>query len=452
MEKSKNSGFNSKIGVILAAAGSAVGLGNIWKFPYVAGDNGGGAFLIVYLVCVLVFGMPLLMTEFLIGKNSRKSVYGAFRELRGNNRWQWLSWWCIICVFITMGFYFVVTGWCVNYLYEAATNAYVGLGTEALSAHFTEMMSSPWKMLLCGTLPVILTAVVLWFDVNKGIEQLSKVLMPTLLVMMVIMVVRVMLLEGSGEGVRFLFRPDFSKITPRVVMMAAGQCFFSLSVGLGSLITYGAYMPKVQDATTTSLQVIVLDTLVALLAGVIIFPAVFAFGFNPQEGPQLVFVVLPAVFQKMSFTWLSGVLFFLLLFIAALTSTIALMEVAVASICEASHDKLNRHHGVLIVSAVTIVLITLCVLSMTGTWSQLTLFGKNLFDCFDTLVTSIMMPLGAFSMALFVGWVMPKLNKDVVPYSEKRWKRWGRPLLLFALRFIVPLAILLIFLNGLGVF
>lgn len=435
----KKTGFSSKVGVILAAAGSAVGLGNIWKFPYVAGENGGGAFLVVYLICVLLFGMPLLMTEFLIGKNSGKSAFSAFSTITGSKKWQWLGWLCIITTYTLMGFYFVVTGWCLNYLFEAITGAYMGLDTTALSAHFTSTVSNPWKMITYGVIPVLLTALVLWFDVNKGIEKLSKVLMPFLLVMMVVMAIRVSFLEGSVAGVHFLFDFDFSKITPDVIMMAAGQCFFSLSVGIGALVTYGAYMPKIQDTTSTSVQVIVLDTLVALLAGLIIFPAVFSFGFNPQEGSQLVFVVLPAIFQQMSFAWLSGVLFFLLLFIAALTSTISLMEVAVASICEASHNKLNRHQSVLMVSGITIVLVVLCVLS------------PSIFDLFDNLVTTILMPLGALSMSVFVGWFVSGKDKDLVPHREDHWKRWLRPFFIFSLRWIVPVLILIILLNGLGI-
>lgn len=451
-EQSKGSGFSSKAGVILATAGSAIGLGNIWKFPYVAGENGGGAFLIIYLLCVLLFGVPLMTTELLIGKNSGKSAYNAFRTISGNNRWQWLSWWTIIGIYILMGFYFVVTGWCGNYLYEAVTNAYAGLDATGLSQHFGETVSNPWRMIICGLLPIFFTAAVLWFDISKGIERLSKILMPLLLVMMVFMAVYVLTLDGSREGLRFLFKIDFSQITPEVVMMAVGQCFFSLSVGLGVLITYGAYMPKTQDATTTSLHVVILDTLVAVLAGIIIFPAVFSFGCDPQEGPELVFVALPAVFQKMSFGRLIGVTFFLLLFIAAITSTISIMEVAVASLRESSHGKLNRHRCVLIVTAIASVLMTLCVLSMTEIWSWLSIGGRNLFEWSDTLVTTYIMPFGALCMSLFVGWFMPKKDIEIAPNSSKRWQRWLRPGMIFALRWLVPTGILLIFLNGLGLF
>lgn len=442
MAERKKTTFSSKVGLIMAAAGSAVGLGNIWKFPYVAGENGGGAFLVVYLLCVLLFGMPLLMTEFMIGKRSGKSPFGAFRALSGNNRWQWLSWLCMLTAFVIMGFYFVVTGWCFNYLVEAVTNALSDLGTQELTAHFATIQSNKLRMIGFGILPVVLTAGVLWFDVNKGIERLSKVLMPMLLILMFLMAGVVLMMDGSSAGMRFFFRFDFAQITPQVVMEAMGQCFFSLSIGMGALITYGAYMPKGQNVIATSVQVIVLDTIVALMAGVIIFPAVFAFGFDPAEGPELVFVVLPAIFEKMTLPWLSSVLFFALLCIAAITSTISLMEVVVAFICEATANKrhpLNRRKAVLITSALVIVLLVTCV------------FVPAVFTYSDLVSACMMMPLGALGMAVFVGWIQSRKKGNSVQPNENWFKRWSRNFYLFVLRFIVPLAILLIVLNGLGI-
>ena len=426
----------------MAAAGSAVGLGNIWKFPYIAGENGGGAFLVVYLVCVLLFGMPLIMTEFLIGKRSGKSAFGAFRELSGNSRWQWLSWLCMLTSLLIMGFYFVVTGWCFNYLAEALVNAFQGMDMDGLTAHFTQVTANLPRTIAFSVLPVVLTAAVLWFDVNKGIERLSKILMPLLLLMMFLMAGRVLMLDGSNIGMQFFFRFDFSQITPKVVMEAMGQCFFSLSIGMGALITYGAYMPKTQNVPRTSVEVIILDTLVALLAGVIIFPAVFAFGFNPAEGPQLVFVVLPAIFEQMSFSWLSSVLFFALLCIAALTSTISLMEVSVAFMSEATaklKHPMDRRKSVLIVSAIVLVLIISCVCI------------DFLFDAFDEITSCIMMPLGALGMSLFVGWCLPRKGEKGVLSNEKGIKSWARKIFIFFLRWIVPAAIIVIFLNSLGV-
>lgn len=432
MSASHHTGFASKLGVIMAAAGSAVGLGNIWKFPYVAGENGGGIFLIIYLACVLLLGMPLVATELLIGKRSRKSAYGAFRALRSNNRWQWLSWLCLVAALLIMGFYFVVTGWCINYLVEAVMNAFKGFDAAQLTAHFQTVSSTTWRVILFSIIPVILTGAVLWYDVNKGIERLSKILMPLMLVMMGFMVVRVLLLDDSRVGLEFFFKTDLSRLSPNVILEAMGQCFFSLSIGVGALITYGAYMPENQNVMMTSLQVVILDTLVAVMAGIIIFPAVFAFGFNPAEGPELVFVVLPAIFEQMSFAWLSGVLFFALLCIAALTSTISLMEVVVAFLIDATLQRphpLNRRKSVLITSCAAIALLLVCILL------------PKMFDVFAELTSCYMMPIGALAMSIFVGW-----------FFKDTFTTWYGKCFVFVIRWLVPIAIVLIFLNSLRLF
>ena len=429
MSESKHIGFTSKLGVIMAAAGSAVGLGNIWKFPYVAGENGGGVFLIIYLACVLLLGVPLVTTELLIGKRSRKSAYGAFRTLRGNNRWQWLSWLCVVAALLIMGFYFVVTGWCINYLMEAVMNTFKGFDAAQLTAHFQMVSTTTWRVVLFSVIPVVLTGLVLWFDVNKGIERLSKILMPLLLIMMVVMVVRVLLLDGSKVGLEFFFKTDFSQLSPKVILEAMGQCFFSLSIGMGALVTYGAYMPQNQNAMLTSLQVVILDTLVAVLAGIMIFPAVFAFGFNPAEGPELVFVVLPAIFEQMSFAWLGGVLFFALLCIAALTSTVSLMEVVVAFLMDATSQRphpLSRRKSVLITSTAAIVLLLVCVLL------------PSMFDVFAELTSCYLMPIGALAMSIFIGW-----------FFKDTFTTWYGKVFVFVIRWFVPIAIVLIFLNSL---
>lgn len=427
----------------MATAGSAVGLGNIWKFPYIAGENGGGAFLLVYLLCVLIFGMPLLMTEFVIGKRAGKSAFGAFRALRNNNRWQWLSWSCFATAFLIMGFYFLVTGWCFHYLISAIGHVFNGLDTASFTEHFNAFVSNSKGTFGYALLAVVLTASVLWFDVNKGIERLSKILMPLLLIMMFLMAGRVLMLPESYIGMEFFFKADFSKITPQVILSALGQCFFSLSIGMGAVITYGAYMPKHQNITITSLQVAILDTLVAVLAGLIIFPAVFAFGVNPSEGPQLVFVVLPAIFEQMSFSWLSSILFFGLLCIAAITSTISLMEMAVAFFTDATAQHkhpLNRHKAVLLVTAITLALVALNA------------FVTNVFDWSDMLSANILMPLNALAMAIFIGWFV---NKNDVRHDLGKQSGWQHRLsavFIPLVRYLIPLAILAIFLNGLGIF
>ena len=450
------SSFSSKIGVLLAAAGSAVGLGSIWKFPYVVGENGGGAFIILYVACSLIFGLPLVMNDFLIGKLSGKSAYGAFRTLTGTNRWQWLSWMLLITVTLLSSFYFVVTGWCFYYMVEAAMGAFSGMDAEALTNFFDAFSGDTATMIGSAFVAILLTAAVLWFDVNKGIERLSKILMPLLFLMLIVMAIHMIFMDGGTTGLRFLFEPDFTKLTPKVILEAVGLSFFTLSVGLGILITYGSYMPKEQtltqqsqegDVVSTSIQMIVLVLFVSLLAGMIVFPAVFAFGFSPAEGPQLAFVTLPAVFQHMFSPSLTSVAFFSLMCVAAITSTISLMEVMVAFVHEASADTkwpLNRHQSVIVVSVIQVITNTLCVLSMTGAVCGLMVMGKNLFDASNILCTNILIPIGAMATAVFTGWFVPKTR-----YQGPRTVSY---LNLMMLRWIVPVVIFIIFLESMNVF
>ena len=438
--------FSSKIGVLLAAAGSAVGLGSIWKFPYVTGENGGGAFIILYIVCSMVFGLPLVMNEFLIGKQSGRSAYGAFRALSGSNRWQWFAWINLLSVMFLMSFYFVVTGWCFNYMVDAATNTFSGMDTAALTSYFRSFECDAPRMILYAVIAIILTGSVLWFDVNKGIERLSKILMPILFLMLILMTIHMILLDGGTVGLQFLFQPDFSKITSQVVLEAMGLSFFTLSVGVGALITYGSYMPADQNVASTSIKMILLVIMVSLLAGMVVFPAVFAYGLSPAEGPELTFVTLPNVFQNMFYPTLTSVVFFALMCVAALTSTISMMEVMVAFICDATAEKrwpLNRHQSVLLVGLIQVVANTLCVLSMTGHADWLNLMGNTLFENSNTLVSNILMPLGAMGMALFSGWFVPK--------ARYQGSRVVSLIYLTILRWIVPMAIVIIFLNSLNI-
>jgi NSS family neurotransmitter:Na+ symporter len=442
MEKS----FSSKIGVLLAAAGSAVGLGSIWKFPYIVGENGGGAFILLYIVCSMIFGLPLVMNEFMVGKLSGKSAYGAFRTLSGSNRWQWFAWTTMLSVLLLMSFYFVVTGWCIYYMVEAARNTFIGMDATALTTFFRTFEGHAPAMIIYAIIAIVLTASVLWFDVNKGIERLSKILMPLLFLMLLVLAIHMVFLDGGTTGLRFLFEPDFSKITPKVILEAVGLSFFTLSIGMGALITYGGYMPKEQNVTTTSIQMIVLVIIVSLLAGMTVFPAVFAYGFSPTEGPELTFVTLPDVFQHMFCPTLTSVAFFFLMCVAAITSTISMMEVMVAFICEATADTkrpLNRHQSVIFVAIIQVITNTLCILSMTGSISWLTVMGYNLFDSANTLVTDILIPVGAMGMAVYTGWFVPK--------ARYQGSRLGTFIYLFILRWLVPIALIIVFLNSLNI-
>ena len=438
--------FSSKIGVLLAAAGSAVGLGSIWKFPYVAGEDGGGAFIILYIACSLVFGMPLVMNEFLIGKLSGRSAYGAYRELSGSDRWQWFAWTNLITVTIVMSFYFVVTGWCINYMVEATTNTFAGMDAARLTAHFKVFEGHALQMIFYAVIAIVLTAAVLWFDVNKGIERLSKILMPLLFLILIGLAVHMVFIDGGSTGLRYLFQPDFSKITSKVFLEAMGLSFFTLSVGVGCLVTYGGYMPKDQNVTTTSFQMIVLVLLVSLLAGMIVFPAVFAYGFSPSEGPELTFVTLPAVFQHMFSPTLISVSFFALMCVAAITSTISMMEVMVAFVYEATADTrkpLNRHQCVVFIALIQVITNTLCILSMTGHADWLTVMGLNLFDSANAFVTDFMIPVGALAASVFTGWFVSK--------ARYQGSRLASFIYLVILRWVVPVAIVIIFLDSLNI-
>ncbi|MBR6017415.1 MAG: sodium-dependent transporter [Paludibacteraceae bacterium] len=426
--------FSSKLGVLLAAAGSAVGLGSIWKFPYVVGQNGGGAFILLYLACSFILGLPLVMNEFQIGQKSGKSVYGAYRALRGNGRWQWLAWMNVITLLLIMSFYAVVTGWCINYLFEAMTNTFAQMDANALSAHFQEFEMHSLKVILYAVIAVVLTGAVLWFDVSKGIERMTKILMPLLFVIMLALAIYMLCTCPNTSGYEFLFRPDFSKITPQVFLEALGLSVFTLSIGVGILITYGSYMVEGQKVASTSIQMIALTIMVALLAGMVIFPAVFAYGFSPAEGPQLIFVTLPMVFQHMWNPALMSSVFFFLVLIAALTSTISMMEVPIAFLCEATAQRkrpLNRHQSAIIVSVVIIALSILVVLA------------PQLFDIFNALTSNILMPLGALAISVFTGWFAPQALYQGSPVGAKIYR--------ILLRWVLPIAILVVFLNSLNI-
>ena len=438
--------FSSKIGVLLAAAGSAVGLGSIWKFPYTVGENGGGAFIILYIVFSLIFGLPLVMNEFQIGKLSGKSAFGAFRELSGTNHWQWLSWATMLSVTLILSFYFIVTGWCFYYMVEAAANTFAGMDAHQLTAYFKTFGGNANAMIIYAIVAIVLTASVLWFDVNKGIERLSKILMPLLFIMLILMAIHMLFLDGGTTGLKFLFEPDFAKITPKVILEAMGLSFFTLSIGLGILITYGGYMPKEQNVTQTSLQMIILVIIVSLLAGAIVFPAVFAYGFSPKEGPELTFVTLPEVFQHMFAPTVTSTAFFALMCVAAITSTISMMEVMVAFFCEATASTkrpLSRHQSVMVVSAILMVTNILCILSLTGHANGLNIMHHNLFDNANTLVTNFLIPLGAFATAIYTGWF--------VPQARYQGSRVATAVYMLLLRWMIPIAIIIVFLNSLNI-
>ncbi|MFI3321637.1 MAG: sodium-dependent transporter [Rikenellaceae bacterium] len=435
--------FNSNFGAIAAAAGSAIGLGNIWRFPYVAGENGGAAFIITYLAIVLIIGVPLLMTEFSLGRMTRKNIFGTFRQLAPKTPWYMVGVIGIIASVVILSFYSVVAGWTISFLKLSLTNSFAGLSAAELSENFSSFLNSGAEPLIYLVLFVILTAIIVILGVEKGIERYNKVLMPVLFLILIILSVNSFTLDGIKEGMEFLFKPDFSKINPNVVLSALGQAFFSMSIGMGCILTYGSYMRKEDSILKTAGLVAICDVAIAILAGIAIFPAVFTFGIEPGEGPALVFITLPNIFSKMVGGYIFAVLFFVLLSVAALTSSVSLMEVTVAYLSE--ELKIKRTYAVILTTIVIIALGIICSLSqVSGT--SLMIAGQTVLDFFDNFSSSYMLTISGFLIVIYAGWFMPKetLRAEVVANSKIAENFYS--IFLFLLRIIAPIAIILVFL------
>jgi len=439
--------FGSKLGVIAATAGSAIGLGNIWRFPYVAGENGGAAFLLVYIVFILAIGIPVMISEFVIGRNAQRNPYGAFRFLKPKAKWHLVGLMFIVTAFMILAFYSTVAGWTMEYLYSSLLNQFKGEDAAALTNTFEAFRTSGYQPAFWQLIFMFLTAGIVIAGVQKGIEKYSKILMPMLLVLLLALCVRALTLPGAGDGLRFLFAPDFSKITGKVILEALGQSFFSLSIGMGTLITYGSYIHKKEKLGNTAVAVSAADTLIAILAGVAIFPAVFAFHIEPASGPGLVFITLPNIFNQMPAGYFFAILFFLLLIIAALTSSISVLEVVVAFFSE--EFNISRKKATFWAAFGIAVLGFVCTMSQ-GPWDKVQLFGQNLFDILDFTSANILLPVGGLFIVLFVGWFLGKsaLKDELSNKGTVRVVFYGA--YLFIIRFIAPIAIAFVFLNGLG--
>lgn len=442
-------GFGSKLGVIAAAAGSAVGLGNIWRFPYVVGQNGGGAFLLVYLLFILVIGVPVMLSEFVVGRRSQRNALGAFKKLAPGTYWHIIGILGIGAAFFILSFYTTVSGWTLEYLVFSLGKNFEGKDKEGLNVMFEQFKMSGLKPLVYQMIFMFFTAFIVFKGVKNGIEKYTKLLMPALLLIIVVLCIRAVTLPGAGEGLVFLFKPDFTKITGDVVLQALGQAFFSLSIGMGALITYGSYINSDNNLSNSAFSVTLTDTLVAVLAGVAIFPAVFAFGIQPEAGPGLVFITLPMIFEQMAGGYFFSLIFFLLLVIAALTSTISVLEVVVAYVSE--ELGMNRKKAT-VLSAVSIsVLGIFCTLSQ-GPMPEIHIGNRNLFDILEFASANIMLPLGGLLIVLFVGWYMKKDEVFDEISNKNKLKVRFKWLYLYIIKFVAPIAIALVFLNGLGFF
>lgn len=414
--------FTSRLGVIAAAAGSAVGLGNIWKFPYITGVYGGAAFLFVYLGFIALIGLPIMLSEFMIGRKSRSNVFGAFKNLAPNSPWKLVGVLGVAAAVMILSFYGVVAGWSIDYIIKSVTDSFASKSPDELDSMFTQFIEQPGLPIVYQLSFMLMTMAIVIIGVKDGIEKYAKILMPILILIILVLDVRAITLDGAKEGLNFLFHPDFSKLTGEGVLSALGHAFFSLSLGMGTLITYGSYIGNQNNLAKTALQVTVADTLIAILAGVAIFPAVFAFGIEPSSGPGLVFITLPNVFQQMPGGFFFSILFFLLLTVAALTSSISILEVGV-----------------------------FCSLSM-GLLKENTLFGLNFFDLLDWISANMLLPLGGLFISLFIGWYWgrEKIEEELAKGSQL--SKGIITAFIFVLKFIAPGAIAIVFLHGLGLF
>jgi neurotransmitter:Na+ symporter, NSS family len=450
--------WSSRTTFILAATGSAVGLGNIWKFPYITGENGGGAFVLVYLVCIAAIGVPIMMAEIMLGRRGRQSPINTMAALAAEEGrpavWSLLGWLGVVAGFLILSYYSVIAGWALSYVFRTASGVFVGATADGVKSIFTGFISNPEGLLAWHTIFMVATMVVVSRGVKHGIEKAVSYLMPSLFVLLIILVFYSMSTGGFSQALDFLFTPDFSKLDSQSVLVAMGHAFFTLSLGMGAIMVYGSYLPKDTSIAKASMMIAAADTLVALLAGLIIFPIVFANELTPGAGPGLIFQTLPIAFGEMEAGTLIGTLFFVLLVFAAWSSSISLIEPAVAWLVE--NKGITRVKASVWCGIATWFVGLGSVFSFNlwkaKTWS-FSVFGealfenKTFFDTLDGLTANIMLPLGGLFIAIFAGWLMkPQSSKKELNTTEKSYTIW-----INLVRFIAPAAVMIVFLNVIGV-
>lgn len=435
--------WGSKLGFIMAAAGSAIGLGNIWKFPYAAGENGGGAFVLIYFLFVAFIGFTVMLTEFAIGRNHELAAVGAFKSV--DKRWTFAGFMGVVSGLLIMGFYPVVGGWSLAYIFKVGAGL-LDQEPAMINEGFSTFIASPVQPLLWMGLYMLLNIVVVIKGISGGIEKIGKVLMPLLFAILILIAIKGLTLEGSLAGLEFLFTPDFSKLTPSVILAALGQAFFSLSLGMGCMITFGSYLKKEENLIQTTGIVVTMDTMIATLAGIAMFPAMFAFGMEPAAGPGLVFVVVPQVFAEMGglMGMALALLFFVGLSVAALTSSVSLLEVVVSYFID--EKKFSRKKAVWLASAIMVVMCVLASLSLGGLGPKL--FGTGLFDVFDLLTDKIFLAVGGLLVCLFAGWRLNRdeLKKEITNDGAVKFRLFN--LWYILVKFIVPVAITAVAIAG----
>ncbi len=443
--------WGTRIGFILAAAGSAIGLGNIWKFPYLVGENGGAAFILLYLICVLIVGLPVVIAEILIGRSAQKNPVGSYRDLSHNNPfWIIVGGLGVFTGFLILSYYNVIAGWCLGYVIESIKGTFHNLSEPGAAGElFKALSSQPGWTISYYAVFMMLTVFIIHAGVVKGIERANKFLMPALFLLIIVLVIRGITLRGAKAGIDYLIKADFSIISRKTFLITLGQAFFSLSLGMGVLLTYGSYMSKQDNIPTSALSIVILDTLVAILAGFMIFPAVFAMGMQPEQGSSLIFNVLPVVFNSIPGGYLFRIIFFILLSLAALTSTISLLEVIVTFVVDEFH--LTRQKSALVFGVVVFIIGIPSAMSFCG-WENLTVLNLSCFNFVDFISSNIFLPFGGICIALFVGWFwgvkksIPNLLEGAETIPKYLIYIWS-----FIIRFVTPMLILLVFLRGLGI-
>ena len=439
-------GWTSRFGFLMASIGFAVGLGNIWRFPYITGENGGAAFVLVYLVCAFSIGVPILMAELAIGRRGRQSPPGSMKAVALENgksgHWQWVGYLNLLAAFLIMVTYSVVAGWVLEYLFKALLTGFSNVDVDTAAQTFDDMLASADNMLFWTLLGLVLTGSIIYAGVKNGIERAVTIMMPALFVLMIALVGYNMAAGGFGMAIDYLFSPDFSKITPTVMLAALGQAFFSIGVAMAGMMTYGAYLPKSVSIPRSVLIIISADTLVALLAGLVIFPAVFANGLDPAGGPGLIFKTLPVAFAQMPGGHIVSVLFFLLLSVAAITSMVGLIEPQTRWLED--HKQYSRHKSALLVLGLIASLSTLSVLGYNYL-AAYTLGGKDINGVVDYFSNQILLPIGGLLIAVFAGWFVDRaVSVEELDMGQGTMFR----LWYFLIRFVVPPAVFVVFVLG----
>jgi NSS family neurotransmitter:Na+ symporter len=444
----ENQQWSSKLGFILSAAGSAIGLGAIWKFPYIAGVSGGGAFFFIFLLFTILLGLPLLLAEFAIGRSTQSDAIESYKKIAPDSKWYSIGYLGMITCFILLSFYSVIGGWIILYLVKAISGELNGLNQQQFGELFGATISNPLLSVGAHLVFMIITIAVVAKGVQNGIERTSKFMMPALFLLFIVLIFRSITLEGAMEGVQFLFYPDFSKLTSEAILAALGQSFFTLSVGVSVMLTYSSYLPKDSNLPQSAISIVGMNIFIVVMAGLAIFPGVFTFGLKPDAGPVLLFNVLPTVFNQMAFGMIFFVAFLLLFLFASLTSAFSMLEIIVSVIAKGDANKRIKWSWII---GLTIFAVGVPSALSFGIWSEVSIFGKSIFDAADYLVSNILMPIGALLISIFV----PLKMKKSMLYSELAngsslskglFNTW-----FFLMRYVAPIAIFLVLLDVLGI-